>query len=97
MSGQVARCAAIAFPAVEQAPQHLGAPLGRDDLGPVGPGRIVPHMLVVAAFQLCNPVLQRILMKTDDSFFHTRPGDNLEGWGRLAMHALTRNGMRKLD
>lgn len=35
------------------------------------PWRIVPHVLVVPAFQLCDPVQLIVLMEADDASLHT--------------------------
>lgn len=66
----IPRRALIALAAPEHAAQYLIAALFRGDPGPTGPGRIVAHVLIVAAGELGYPVLLHILMKSDDRLSH---------------------------
>lgn len=66
----VARCSLIALAAREHLAQVAVSASRRDDPGPVGPWRVVPHMLVVAARELGNPVLLLVLVKPDDALIH---------------------------
>jgi hypothetical protein len=44
----------------------IQAPFGSDDPRAGSPGRIVAHVLVVAALQFGDPIIVLILMKPDD-------------------------------
>lgn len=66
----IRRRAGIALLALEHAADRLRPSCRSNDPGAIGPWRVVPHMLVVPAFQLSYPMPFIILVKTDDSFFH---------------------------
>ena len=58
------------FRAEHAAERHayvLGAPRLGDDPRPLLPGRIVPNMLGMAAFEIRDPVSQVVLVKSDDA------------------------------
>lgn len=66
----VSRRAGIALHAIEQLTQHLRATLGIYHPSTVGPRRIVPHVLIVPAFKLRDPVLLVVLVETGNALVH---------------------------
>ncbi len=68
----------IAFLTLHQAANPRGpAFFGHDPL-PDHPGRIVPHMLAMATFQLCRPMTFFILIKTDYGSLHHTPSPDIQ-------------------
>ena len=55
----------IALPARQSSAQLLGSAFRCDDPWPAGPGRIVANVLVVPAFELCDPITLFIDMETN--------------------------------
>jgi hypothetical protein len=55
---------------------------------PIGPGRIVPHILLMSAFQISNPVEAFIQMKIDDLAGHT--------CSQLSVHTEPTSSLRSL-
>jgi hypothetical protein len=65
----------------------LRAALRRDDPRPVGPGRVVAHMLVVAAFELSDPVLLLVLVEPNDPPVHSARPLTFASSGPLSDHS----------
>src|SRR5438477_557819 len=68
--GTVGRRAEIALAAGEAAPQGRRAAFGRLRPGPALPGRIVAHMLEVAAREFGHPIAHFVAMEADDGTVH---------------------------
>src|ERR1044072_8016764 len=66
----VAWCLFITLFAGKHASEHAISAFGGHRPGTIGPGRVVADMLVVAAFELGNPVLLGILKESDDALVH---------------------------
>jgi len=66
----VARRALVALPARERGAEHAGASLRGRHPGTISPGRGMPHVLIVAAFQLGDPVKLVVLVKACDAPLH---------------------------
>jgi len=64
------RLAAIAFHAIQKCADGPGAAAGSLHPWAVCPGRIVPDMLTMAAFQFGHPVPLVVLVESDNSPFH---------------------------
>ncbi len=65
-----------AFDAAQYLAESLRPALRADHPWPVLPRRVVPHMLIVAALELSNPMTLLVLMKPHDATFyspHARP------------------------
>ena len=60
----------VALPASEYLGEDTLPTFGSRDPRAIGPRRVVPDVLVVAAFELGNPVILFTLMKADDSLIH---------------------------
>src|SRR5690606_30277376 len=72
------RCARLTFSAHQHMSQHGGPASLRDNPGPLNPGRVVTHVLKVAAAQLRPPMALRILMKAGNRTFYAGcHGDDL--------------------
>jgi len=63
----------IALLARERFADLLYAALRRHHPGAIGPRRVVPHVLWVAALEVGDPVAVLILMKAHDSPIHRSP------------------------
>lgn len=60
----------ITFLALQLEADHGGTPFGSDDPGAQHPGRVVSHVLEVAAFQLRDPMALFILVIADNGTVH---------------------------
>jgi hypothetical protein len=78
----------IAMFTVQGIPDAAATPLWRDDPGAVGPGRIMPHVLPMAAFQVSHPVVLVVLMKANDFTLHGVPAKS------LSVYQSSRDGRR---
>jgi hypothetical protein len=68
----VRRRAGIAFAAIENGAKFLCPSFRRNDPGTIGPGRIVAHVLVVAASEFRHPVKRVILVKSGNALVHEK-------------------------
>ena len=64
-------CALITVLAVQGIPEVAAASLRRNDPRAIDPGRLMADMLLVATFQVCHPILEFVLMKTNDGALHS--------------------------
>jgi hypothetical protein len=62
----------VASHAVESRPEATLASFRREHPGTLLPGRSVPHVLAVTAFQQRNPVAHLVAFEPDDGAFHGR-------------------------
>src|SRR5690349_17199924 len=69
---RIRRRADVALSAGKHATERRSAAFRRHDPRPVGPRRIVAHVLVVPALQLGDPMLLAVAVKADDAPLHAR-------------------------
>ena len=70
----------VALTAIELKAKHRPSPLRGGHPGPVDPGWRMTHMLIVAARQLCNPVVFLVFMIASDGLFHKLQSRKRPGW-----------------